>query len=85
MPTLLRRAAFFHRLSMTGFHDLMGRMGPIAVIDLFGTLVIAFGLAWYLRFDWKGYVMMGVALLVLGELVHLLLGIETPVTALVSA
>ena len=52
-------------------HELMGRVGGLAVIDIVGTVAIAY----LLHPSYKTIV----AALVLGELVHLALGVRTPI------
>jgi hypothetical protein len=61
------------------FHDLMGRIGPLAVIDVVGTALIAFVGARFL--GWNPWRTVAYAF-VLGEAVHLALNLETPVTRL---
>jgi len=62
---------------MATFHDSMGRIGGVAVVDVAGTLLGAYFLARY--YEWH-YVPTACGLLVIGEVVHVALGIETPVT-----
>ena len=55
----------------------MGRVGGIAVIDVAATLLGAYVLSRYEEWD---FVPTAAGLFVLGEVVHVALGIETPVT-----
>lgn len=59
------------------FHDTMGRIGPLAVVDIVGTIVIAAIYAYYMEIN----VFLSIALfLIAGEIVHFILDVETPVT-----
>jgi len=58
-------------------HDALGRLGPIAVADLAGTLLIAGALARSYRYPLLPTL---AGALLLGEAVHLALAVETPVT-----
>jgi hypothetical protein len=53
-------------------HEALGRLYGFAVIDIVGTVAIAY----WLHPSWQSVV----GALVIGELVHLALRIETPVT-----
>ena len=55
-------------------HDALGRVGGLAVIDIVGTVAIA----WWLRPSWRTVALA----LVLGEVVHLAMNIHTPITHL---
>lgn len=59
-----------------GFHDSLGRIFGIAVIDIVGTLVIAL----LLRPKTWSIAKLVLFSLALGELAHLAFGIQTPVT-----
>jgi hypothetical protein len=52
-------------------HELMGRVGGLALIDIVGTVAIAY----MLHPSYKSIVLA----LIVGELVHLALGIRTPI------
>ena len=52
--------------------ELMGRVGGLALIDIVGTVAIAY----MIHPSYKSII----AALLLGELVHLALGIRTPIT-----
>ncbi|KAJ1635211.1 hypothetical protein T492DRAFT_863760 [Pavlovales sp. CCMP2436] len=58
-------------------HDALGRLGPIALVDLAGTLLIAGALARTYR---RPLLPALAGALLLGEAVHLALSIETPIT-----
>jgi hypothetical protein len=64
----------------SGFnHEAMGRIGPIAVIDLVGTIAGALIFSKVTKISpWKTVP----AALVLGEVAHVAAGVETPVTRL---
>lgn len=53
------------------------RFGPISAIDLVGTIVIAGGLAQYNQWSVPKTVL---GALVLGEVIHVMIGQKTPVT-----
>jgi hypothetical protein len=59
------------------FHDALGRMGPIATIDVLGTAIVAYYFAGVL--GWNPWRTIGFAF-VLGEAVHLYFRLQTPVT-----
>jgi hypothetical protein len=59
------------------FHDALGRMGPIATIDVVGTAVVAFAFARFV--GWNPWRTIAFAF-VLGEMVHLYFCLQTPVT-----
>jgi len=69
---------------MTGFHDKMGRIGPIAVIDLVGTIVIVILVGLWYGLSWARIGWWVVAALIIGEVVHLALKIDTPITQLLK-
>jgi hypothetical protein len=58
-------------------HDALGRLGPLAVIDIVGTLAVALAAA---LATGQPLVQSCAAALLLGEVVHLGLGVRTPVT-----
>jgi hypothetical protein len=65
--------------AMVGFHDLLGRLDGFAVIDILGTVLAAYFTAPYMGISFP------LALLIwfiLGEALHVMLGISTPFTRL---
>lgn len=66
---------------MTGFHDSMGRVGPFAVVDIALTLAAAYPVG---KMAGVPYWVALLALLLVGEGLHLLLKLKTPVTELVT-
>jgi multidrug resistance efflux pump len=60
-----------------GFHDLMGRIGPFAVVDIVGTI----GAAYLISKAFKtNFIATTATLFVVGELVHVAFKVKTPVT-----
>ena len=55
----------------------MGRVGGIAVIDVAATIIAAYLLS---RYEEWNFVPTACGLFILGEVTHVLLGIQTPVT-----
>lgn len=64
---------------MVNFHDILGRIGPFAVIDVVLTFVGGYALAFYM--SWRILPTI-IAAFVVGELVHLFFNIDTPFTRL---
>ena len=67
---------------MSEFHDILGRVGGIAVIDVVGTVIISAGVAKACKWN-VGKTIIGGFLV--GELTHLALGKKTPITSLFMA
>ena len=67
---------------MDGFHDSMGRLGPFAAVDVMLTAAAALPVS---RVTGTSFWTALVSLLVLGTLVHLMLGVATPVTTKLTA
>jgi hypothetical protein len=63
-------------------HDALGRLGQLAVVDTVGTLLFAAVVA---RANGWAALPAFVALLVAGEVVHVVAGVETPVTRALAA
>ncbi len=61
------------------FHELMGRIYGLAIIDIVGTIVIVYLLSIYMK--WTTWDFLGILAyaFILGEVVHYALGIETPI------
>lgn len=62
------------------FHDSLGRFFGIAVIDVVGTVVIAYLIAKYWNYSFLNVL---IVLLVLGEAMHIAFDQSTPITRLV--
>lgn len=59
------------------FHDSLGRIGPVAVVDVLGTLVIAVLYGYYMKVN----VFLSIILFfIAGILVHFILDVDTPVS-----
>jgi len=63
------------------FHELMGRIWGIAVIDVVGTILIAYAVSKYKDICFFKTLVM---FLIFGEVVHIFLNIETPITKIVT-
>jgi hypothetical protein len=63
------------------FYDAMGRMGPLATIDVVGTAVVAFGFARLI--GWNPWRTIAFAF-VLREAVHLYSRLQTPITEMLG-
>mmetsp|Transcript_23375 Transcript_23375/g.58329 ORF Transcript_23375/g.58329 Transcript_23375/m.58329 type:complete len:82 (-) Transcript_23375:310-555(-) len=63
-------------------HDALSRLGQLAVVDTLGTLLVAAVLA---RANGWAVLPAFAALLVAGEVVHVLAEVETPVTRALAA
>ncbi len=62
------------------FHELMGRIYGLAVIDIVGTIVVVYLLSMYMKWTTWYFLIVLVYAFILGELVHYAMGIETPIT-----
>lgn len=61
------------------FHELLGRMQGLAIIDILGTFVISFLIfKFYKKQDIKTLLLIFIILFIIGEFVHLFLNIKTP-------
>lgn len=54
------------------FHNILGRVGGLAVIDIVGTILVSFGVAKLLNLDVPLTIIFG---FILGEVIHLLVGV----------
>jgi len=66
---------------MGDFHNILGKVGGIAVIDTVGTVIISAAIAKRLKWD-VGKTILGA--FVVGELAHLIFSANTPVTDLIN-
>lgn len=60
-----------------GFHDSMGRIGGLAVVDIVGTIGIAYVASKVLKTNFAATL---VVCFIAGEVVHLAFKVETPIT-----
>ena len=65
---------------MMSFHDSMGRIGQIAIIDFVGTIAVVVLIGWWMNWQTARIIYWIVIALVLGEVVHIALKIDTPIT-----
>ncbi len=61
----------------SNFHDFMGRIYGLAVIDIVGTVIIVYLLSAYMKWN---FITLLIWAFIIGEVVHVIMGIETPIT-----
>jgi hypothetical protein len=61
-------------------HEILGRIGPFATIDIVGTVIPIYAISKYNGFSNKKTAFFIIGGLIFAEFTHHLFGIETPVT-----
>lgn len=68
---------------MKTFHNILGRIGQFAIIDILGTIVGLEIILFLLKKTMKFRIILYIWAFLLGILVHNILGIETPLNKLI--